>query len=448
MNMKLKWGTAGRLRRGAVVLGVVSLAAGAAVMTAGSALAANGSQPGNLTLSNMGPAPLTTQPTWSTTTGCPTNFQGSAVIEEFNTNGTAASRVSNVVAAPAAPITNATLQGTIGALLGASNITPGGTVEWAVACYSGVGGTGNFQYVQSTFITEDAAGANYTASGTPPAGPANTTTTLTASPNPAALNGTVTLTANVTSGTLFPAGTVQFENCPTPTTCTNINAAAPVNTGGVSAAATTTTSFGTAGNVNLAAVFTPTTPASFNGSTGTFAESVGSTLAGGTNPVTVNVTVPSTGALSVTVATGSVTLTPASPATTPDDTATGTLNTVTISDTRNTTPGWSVAGQESVFTGPGTPAATIPANSLGWTPAFVGSAVGGAVIGAAVAPSGANTGSTGPGLGTAATLALAHAGTGIGTNNVNAGLLLDIPSTTPPGAYTGTMTITFVSAQA
>ena len=42
-----------------------------------------------------------------------------------------------------------------------------------------------------------------------------------------------------------------------------------------------------------------------------------SLLAGGTNPVAISVTVPSTGSLSVTVATGSVTLTPASPATTP-----------------------------------------------------------------------------------------------------------------------------------
>ena len=50
MNMKLKWGTAARLRRGAVILGVVGLTAGAAVVTAGSALAANGSEPGNLHL--------------------------------------------------------------------------------------------------------------------------------------------------------------------------------------------------------------------------------------------------------------------------------------------------------------------------------------------------------------------------------------------------------------
>jgi hypothetical protein len=369
------------------------------------------------------------------------------VIEEFNTDGSLASRVSNVVAAPAAPITNATLLGNMSGLLGSSNITPGGTVEWAVGCFTGAGGTGSVVYVQSTFVTEDAAGANYSTSATPPV-ITTTTTSLVATPNPVAVGATATLTAHVagTGGTggASPAGTVQFENCPTPSTCTNINAAVPVNTGGVATAATTTTSFATAGSVNLAAVFVPSSPATVQGSTGTFSLAVGSQLAGGTNPVSINVTVPSTGTLSVTVGAGSVTLTPASPATTPDETATGTFNTVTISDSRNTFPGWSVSGQESVFTGPGTN--TIPANSLGWTPAFVGSAAGGAIIGAPVAPLGANTGNTGPGLGTAATLVQAHAPNGFGTNTVNAALLLDIPSSTPPGAYAGTLTVTYVSA--
>jgi len=143
------------------------------------------------------------------------------------------------------------------------------------------------------------------------------------------------------------------------------------------------------------------------------------------------------------VATGGVTLTPASPQVTPDETASGTLPTVTITDTRNTTPGWSVSGQESTFTGPGTN--TIPGTSLGWTPAFMGSAAGGALIGGAVAPTGADAGSTGPGLGTAAVLAHAAVGTGIGTNTVNAALLLDIPATAPPGAYTGSLSITYVT---
>ena len=92
---------AGRLRRGAVVLGVVGLAAGAAVASAGSALAANGSQPGNLTLSPAsGAATLT--PTWSTSTACPSGFQGSAVVEEFNTDSSTATRISLVINSPTA----------------------------------------------------------------------------------------------------------------------------------------------------------------------------------------------------------------------------------------------------------------------------------------------------------------------------------------------------------
>jgi hypothetical protein len=63
-----------------------------------------------------------------------------------------------------------------------------------------------------------------------------------------------------------------------------------------------------------------------------------------------------------------------------------------------------------------------------------------------VAPVGANTGSSGPGLGTAATLASATPGNGFGTNILTAALLLDIPSSTPPGAYAGNLTITYVTA--
>jgi hypothetical protein len=440
MNMKLKWGTAGRLRRGAVVLGVVGLAAGAAVTSAGSALAANGSGPGQLTLSPATGA-LTSAPTWATSTACPSGFQGSAVVTEFMPNSsTVATTVSPAVGGVNVPFSGVLLSGaTMGSLLnlaGVSGTTPG-TSEWAVGCFSLTGGTGSVTYVQSTFVSVAAGATTYTTSSTGPV-VATTTTTLIATPNPVAVGATATLTATeVASDSTHPAGSVQFQ-----AGGTNIGTPVAVNASGV---ASTTTTFAAAGSQALSAVFTPTNTAGYSGSTGTFSLAVGSVLAGGTNPVAVSVTVPSTGSLSVTVATGSVTLAPASPATTPDDTATGTLNTVTISDSRNTFPGWSVSGQESVFTGPGTN--TIPANSLGWTPAFVGAAAGGAVIGAHVAPVGANTGSTGPGLGAAATLALAHAPNGFGTNTVNAGLLLDIPSSTPPGAYAGTMTITYVSAQ-
>jgi hypothetical protein len=437
MNMKLKWGTAGRLRRGAVVLGVVGLAAGAAVGSAGSALAGVGTGPGQLTL-NPASGATTLTPTWSTSTGCPSGFQGSAEMADFTATGTLISRISPVVSSGLTAGFSGTLDFSMQTLASTGGFASGGTVEFSVGCWTGSGGTGTVQYTQSTFVTIPTGGGTFTTSGTGPV-IAATATTLTASPNPVAVGATATLTANVTAGSAFPAGTVQFE-----AGGTNIGTPVAVNTGSVSVPASTTTTFAAAGSQALTAVFVPAVPASFAGSTGSFSLAVGSLLAGGTNPVPVTVAVPSTGSLSVTVATGSVTLTPASPATTPDETAAGTLNQVTVADSRNTFPGWSVSGQESVFTGPGTN--TIPAASLGWTPAFVGSAAGAAVIGTPVAPAGANTGSTGPGLGTAATLASATPGNGFGTNVLTAALLLDIPSATPPGSYAGNLTVTYVTA--
>jgi hypothetical protein len=440
MNEKRKWGTAGRLRRGAVILGVMGLTAGAAVMTAGSALAGVGTQPGNLSLSPAsGAANLNPAPTWSTSDGCPAAEQVSAEISVFTTSGTLVTRFSPVVSSGLTAGFSGTLDGTIAALFNTAGLgSTGGTLEFVVECYAGAGGTGTAAPTQSTFVTVNSAG-NFTTSATGPV-IIGTTTNLTATPNPVAINGTVTLTANVSgSDGSSPAGTVQFE-----VNGTNLGTPVNVNTGGTAAAATTTTTFSSAGNEALSAVFVPTSTTTYAGSTGTFALAVGSLLATGTNPVPVTVQVPATGTLSVSVATGSVTLTPQ--ATTPDETATGNMNQVQVSDTRNSFPGWSVAGQESAFTeaAPGT--ATIPASSLGWTPAFVGSAVGGATIGAAVAPVGANTGSSGPGLGTAATLASATPGNGFGTNTLSAALLLDIPSATPPGAYSGNLTITYVTA--
>lgn len=436
MNEKRKWRTASRFRRGAVLLGVVGLAAGAAVMSAGSALAAVGADPGGLSL-NPSSGATTLQPTWTTTNGCPAAEQVSAQVSDYTTGGTLISRISPAVSTGLTGSFSGTLDFAMQTLLSTAGIGSGGTVEFVVVCYTGAGATGTGVPADSIFVNVPTGGGTFTTSASPPVAAA-TSTALTASPNPAAVGATVTLTANVTSGSSFPAGTVQFE-----ANGTNIGTPVAVNTGGVSVPATTTTSFSAAGSENLTAVFVASNTASYAGSTGSFTLGVGTTNAGGTNPVSISVTVPATGTLSVTVATGSVTLATASPATTPDETATGTLNTVTVTDTRNTSPGWSVLGQESTFTETGG-SNTIPASSLGWTP--TGTTVGGATLGGAVAPSGANTGSTGPGLGTAATLAQALPGFGVGTNTYTANLLLDIPATTPPGAYTGSLTITYASA--
>jgi sortase (surface protein transpeptidase) len=117
----------------------------------------------------------------------------------------------------------------------------------------------------------------------------------------------------------------------------------------------------------------------------------------------------------------------------------GNLPDMTVTDTRNSHPGWSVRGQVSDFTGSGTAAGTvISGNQLGWTP--FGTVTGGATLGRRVDPAS-------PGLGSIpAVLASAAAGSGFGTDTVSAKLLLDVPATAPVGIYTVILTITCVES--
>jgi len=250
-----------------------------------------------------------------------------------------------------------------------------------------------------------------------------TTTTLTAFPSPVPADATVTLTATVSAADdTTPAGSVQFE-----VGSTDIGLPVTVNYSGV---ATTTTSFMAAGPVSLSATFTPSST-SYLASTGTYTETV--SPAGGTVPISI--TVPQSGAFILTITPGTVNLAVSGL------TAIGTLQDVTVTDTRNYYPGWSVSGQDSAFTGSGSAAgSTISANQLGWAPIAVGQLADGAVIGPTVAP-------VSPGLGTtAATLALAAPGCGFGTSVMSANLTLDIPSLAAPGPYGAIMTITAVTA--
>jgi len=146
------------------------------------------------------------------------------------------------------------------------------------------------------------------------------------------------------------------------------------------------------------------------------------------------VTIPASGSFTLTVASGTVTL-----AVSGSD-ATGALNPVTVSDTRNSHPGWSVSGQAADFAGSGTAAGSvISGNQLGWTPA--GTPLGtGVILGGTVTPAG-------PGLGsTAAVLASAQAGAGFGTSTLGAGLTLVIPATAPAGDYASSLTVTAVTS--
>jgi hypothetical protein len=155
----------------------------------------------------------------------------------------------------------------------------------------------------------------------------------------------------------------------------------------------------------------------------------------GSQPVTV--TIPPSGTLTVSVAPGTAALAESG------STATGMLPDATVTDTRNTYPGWSASAQVSVFTGSGTAAgSTIPGDDLGWVPLAVDPLVGGATLGPAVAP-----GTSPGGLGDVpAVLAEASPGSGFGTNTLGADLTLDKPSTAVAGPYAALLTITYMEA--
>jgi hypothetical protein len=219
------------------------------------------------------------------------------------------------------------------------------------------------------------------------------------------------------------AGHIQFEVGET-----DIGTPVAVDADGV---ATTTTTFSAAGKEALEAEFTPAN-AGYASSTAKFSlvvRPVGPSIAG---IETISVTVPQSGSFTVTIDPGPAQLTPSG------STAAGTLPDVTVTDTRNTYPGWSLSGQAATFTDSST-GQSVSGKHLGWAPIVVGSLQGGAKLGSAVEPEP-------PGLGAPATLADAVAGCGFGTNILSAKLTLEIPQT-DRGRYTGTVTITYVESQ-
>ncbi|MGW2951699.1 beta-xylosidase [Streptomyces eurythermus] len=111
--------------------------------------------------------------------------------------------------------------------------------------------------------------------------------------------------------------------------------------------------------------------------------------------------------------------------------STGRLNTVTVKDFRGGPAGWSLTGKVTDFTGPG---GRIDAGELSWTPACAAEAG---------SPSACQAGSAGTVGDSGATLASTADGalTG-GEFTVDAGLSLDVPAFTPPGAYAGVLTLT------
>jgi hypothetical protein len=210
---------------------------------------------------------------------------------------------------------------------------------------------------------------------------------------------------------------------------TDIGSPAALNSSGV---ATTTTTFAAAGTQALSAVFTPADPTAFSASLGSLSLPVSPS-----DTIPLATTVPANGSFTLTVdAADTVTLAVSGSG----GSATAATTPVTVSDTRNTYPGWSVSGQAANFAGSGTAAGTsISGNQLGWVPTST-SLGAGVTLGAPVAPGG-------PGLGTTpAILAAAPAGSGYGTSTLGANLTLAILSGTPAGGYTSSLTVDAVTA--
>ena len=166
------------------------------------------------------------------------------------------------------------------------------------------------------------------------------------------------------------------------------------------------------------------------------------TVASASNTETITTTVTQQGGLTMSVQDTAPVVLP-TPTLSSDGSSlvsTGSMNPVTVTDTRTQSPGWNVIGQISGFTAAnGT--GTIAASDLGWLPKLIDQAVGQNVtVGGPVAPGTA----TGSGLSIAQQLATAGAGAANGTAHVGADLTLNAPTSTPLGSYTATLTLTAI----
>jgi hypothetical protein len=113
---------------------------------------------------NPASGPDHSSPTWSTRTACPTGFQGSAVFRAVMASGLTFS-ISPGIASVTAPF-HGTLELPISEIQTVARVPNGGTVEFAVVCFSGPSLTGTSHREMNTFITFSSDGSTYTSSAT------------------------------------------------------------------------------------------------------------------------------------------------------------------------------------------------------------------------------------------------------------------------------------------
>ena len=153
----------GRLTRWLVSVAAIGI--GVTLSSACSSNAAQSTNTGTATVAlNPASGPERSSPAWSTTTACPTGFQGSAVFRAVLASGQtfSISGATNTVTAPF----RGTLELPVSEIQTVARVPNGGTMEFAVICFSGESLTGTSHREMDTFITFSADGKTYTTSGT------------------------------------------------------------------------------------------------------------------------------------------------------------------------------------------------------------------------------------------------------------------------------------------
>jgi Bacterial Ig-like domain (group 3) len=410
-----------KVRRLALMLGLVAATVGIGLVAAIPANAAVGTELGHVSLSPA-TGPLSTTPTWSADDNCAAPFNVTAFLAAYDLSGNQVTGLSaNITGAPVAPF-GGPLQASWQFFIDNSILQANTTYEIDVLC-GDVNGTPHAQ--QYTYVTLGASGGTYTMTNTPPSNGTPTTTSLSVSPSTAAPGDPVNLSATVTPSNA--AGNVQFFDGGT-----MIGSPVPVS-GGTAAATVSTLS---CGSHQIIAKFVPTDPNAFGASqSGAQPLTISGSACALQGAETINVAFPSTGAFTFTVSGTPVDLGTAT-ANGSNLEATGNLSPATVSDTRNSAPGWSVAGQVGDFSD-GTH--TIDGNSLGWTPAVTTQDPAGDVVAGPKVNPGSN-----PGLKQGSGLASAAVNKGAGTTVLGGSLDLVVPSTQNAGSYSATLTLTAI----
>jgi hypothetical protein len=109
----------------------------------------------------------TSTPQWSTTTACPSGYQGSAILVELNKDGSVASQIgTDTQQAVSTPFVGG-LQANVATIMAVSNVAKGTPATWVFECYPNGDATAtgpHFIYSQAIYVTVSADGKSFSSS--------------------------------------------------------------------------------------------------------------------------------------------------------------------------------------------------------------------------------------------------------------------------------------------